>query len=380
MRILHVYKDYYPVVGGIENHVKHLAEAQAARGHAVTVLVNSLDRRTRVETINGVRVIFAARWLTISSTPLGLALPRQVAREMPDITHLHFPYPWGELANYFFGRARRTVMTYHSDIIRQKYTRALYAPLMWQVLNRVNRILPTSPNYASSSPVLQRVADKCTVVSLAINPTQFECADLHAAQQIRTRMSANAHSPILLFVGHLRYYKGLDYLLRAMPELPGARLLIVGTGPMEGAWRALARDLGLAERVIFAGAVSNAELPAYYAASDIFVLPASERSEAFGLVQLEAMAAGKPVVSTELGTGTSFVNVDGETGFVVPARDSHALAGAIARLMADAELCARQGAAGRARVRREFTLERMVDRVMQVYAEVLARNLIPIGS
>ncbi|MCI0474674.1 MAG: glycosyltransferase, partial [Anaerolineales bacterium] len=173
------------------------------------------------------------------------------------------------------------------------------------------------------------------------------------------------------FVGHLRYYKGLGYLLDALRELPHAQLVVVGSGAMERAWRALARDLGVEARVNFVGQVRDDELPAYYAACDIFVLPASERSEAFGAVQLEAMAAGKPVVCTELGTGTSFVNVDGETGLVVPPRDPHALANAIARLGDDTESRARMGAAGRARVRQEFTLEEMATRVMQVYDQAL---------
>jgi len=143
---------------------------------------------------------------------------------------------------------------------------------------------------------------------------------------------------------------------------------------MERAWRALARQLGVDDRVVFVGAVRDAELPAYYAACDVFVLPSSERSEAFGLVQLEAMAAGKPVVSTELGTGTSFVNVDGETGFVVPARDARALAAAITRLIDEPALRARMGAAGRARVRQEFSLDKMVDRVMALYDNLIFKN------
>jgi len=146
-------------------------------------------------------------------------------------------------------------------------------------------------------------------------------------------------------------------------------LTIVGSGPMERAWQELAQTVGVAERVTFAGEVSDAELPGYYAASDIFVLPASERSEAFGAVQLEAMASGKPVVCTELGTGTSFVNMNEETGLVVPARDSDALVRAINQLIDDPALRARMGAAGRARVRDKFTLEKMVDQVMQVYTK-----------
>lgn len=359
MKILHIYKDYFPVVGGIENHIKLLAEAQAARGHTVSVLVTSRDQRTHIETINGVRVIFAARLATILSAPISPVLFDLVRRETPDIAHLHFPYPFGEIAHHFFGRARRTILTYHSDIVRQRFTRALYRPLMARVFARVDRIIATSPNYIASSPILSRWKAKCAVVPLGIDPTPFENA--------RNSPSPLASRSTLLFVGKLRYYKGLNYLLDALRELPRARLIIVGTGPMERAWRALTRDLGVDTRVRFVGAVRADELPAYYAASDVFVLPASERSEAFGAVQLEAMAAGKPVVCTELGTGTSFVNVDGETGLVVPPRDPHALAAALARLLDDADLRARMGAAGRARVRQEFSLDKMATRVMRVY-------------
>jgi rhamnosyl/mannosyltransferase len=368
MQILHVYKDYFPVVGGIENHIKLLAEAQAARGHAVSVLVTSRDHRTHIETRNGVRVIFAARLATISSAPISLALFDLLRREIPDVAHLQFPYPIGETANFFCGRARKTVISYQSDIVRQKYLRVIYAPLMRCVLARADRIIASSPNYIRSSPILSQWKDKCAVVPLGIDLAPFENATVEELGIFPPSVSRNPQHVSLLFVGHLRYYKGLDYLIQALRELPRAHLIVVGAGPMEREWRALTQQLGVEARVAFVGEVSDAELPAYYAAADIFILPASERSEAFGAVQLEAMAAGKPVVCTELGTGTSFVNVDGETGFVVPARDSHALAAALARLMDDATLRARMGAAGRARVRREFTLEKMVDRVMAVYA------------
>jgi rhamnosyl/mannosyltransferase len=364
--------------------VRALAEAQAARGHTVTALVNSLNARTHVETLNGVRVIYAGRWFTVSSTPLGLAFPHLVATQDADIVHLQFPYPWGEAANYFFGRARRTVITYQSDIIRQVYTRAFYRPLMHRVLKRADRLIATSPNYLHSSPVLRKFADKCVVIPLGIDPTPFENPDLRRAEEIRARYLASptlsphgrTHpgSGFLLFVGQFRYYKGLDYMLRALCELPEARLIMVGQGPMEQAWRGLAVALGVQDRVSFVSGVHTEELPAYYAAADVFVLPASERSEAFGLVQLEAMAAGRPVVSTEIGTGTSYVNADGETGLVVPARDPHALAAAVARLLDDPALCARMGTAGRERVRSEFNLETMVERVMAVYRDVLARK------
>lgn len=367
MNILHIYKDYFPVEGGIENHIKQLAEAQAARGHAVSVLVTSRNRRTHVEHINGVRVVFAARLATISSAPVSPAMFALLARERPDIAHVQFPYPWGEVANLFFGRARATVMTYQSDIVRQKYLRVVYAPLMRRVLARVDRIIATSPNYMASSRVLAPFRDKCTAIPMGIDPTPFLIP-------ARPRGEVGGGEIRLLFVGALRYYKGLQYLLAALPAIPGARLVVVGTGPMGRAWQALASELGLAGRVDFVGEVPNSQLPPYYQACDIFVLPSSERSEAFGLVQLEAMASAKPVVCTELDTGTSYVNVNGETGLVVPARDPGALAAAVNRLCADARLRARMGEAGRARVLQEFTLAKMADRVMETYSAILAQK------
>ncbi len=364
MNILHLYKDYAPVEGGIENHVKALAEAQAARGHHVSVLVTSRTRQTHIETINGVRVIFAARFATISSTPLSRDMFRRLARERPDIVHMQFPYPWGEIANHWFGHGGKTVLTYQSDIVRQKYLRLVYAPLMQRVLARVDQIIATSPHYIASSPVLRRWKHKCIAVPMGIDPAPFASAP-------RPPSGDKREGTRLLFVGALRYYKGLQYLLQALTALPDARVTVIGRGPMEREWKELARTLGVAERVQFVGEVANPGLPPYYASCEVFVLPSCERSEAFGLVQLEAMAAGKPVVSTELGTGTSYVNVNGATGLVVPARDPGALAAALGKLLDDSELRRCMGAAGRERVLQEFTLDKMVDRTMAVYTALL---------
>lgn len=374
LKILHLYKDYAPVLGGIENHVRGLAQGQAARGHDVSVLVTSRNRRTHVEMIGGVRVIFAARLATISSAPVSLAMFALLHREQPDIVHMQFPYPWGEIANYFFSRAFKTVITYQSDIVRQKYLRLVYAPLMQRVLAHADAIVATSPNYIASSPVLGRWKQKCVVIPLGIDPRPYEDVDPRGRREIRAGLDVPADAPLLLFAGVLRYYKGLNYLLQAMAAIPQARLVVLGQGPMEREWRELAHTLGVQAHVSFVGKIADAELPSYYAACDVFVLPSSERSEAFGLVQLEAMAAGKPVVCTELGTGTSFVNVDGETGFVVPARDPRALAAAITRLSEDDALRAQMGAAGRSRVKQEFLLENMVDRVVALYEDLIFRN------
>ena len=223
MNILHLYKDYYPVLGGIENHIKVLAEAQAAAEYQVTVLVCDPGRRTRTETRNGVKVIKAGRLTTAASMPLSLAQPLVLARLRPDIVHIHSPYPLGEAANYFLGRARATVITHHSDVVRQQGWLRLYGPLLRRVLRAADRIIATSPRYIGTSVWLSRVREKCTVVPLAVDRDHF----------IPPSMPFDG-PPTLLFVGRLRDYKGLDTLLRALGGLHGVRLTGVGDGPKRG--------------------------------------------------------------------------------------------------------------------------------------------------
>lgn len=372
MKILHIYKDYYPVLGGIENHVRIVAEEQARLGHDVTVLVTNRGLRGEVSESAAPRVIKAGRLATIASAPISLSLPLWMRRLPCDVAHLHFPYPIGEMAYLLAGRARRLVVTYHSDIVRQKWLLRFYAPLLRRLLQRADRILPTNQRYLETSDFLASVRDKCTVVPLGINLKRFEQADRARAQEIRRQFGPDT----LIFVGRLRYYKGLEYLIRAMSQVP-ARLLVIGTGPMEKQWRALAADLRLASKVTFLGDVDDASLPAYYAAGALFVLPSSQRSEAFGVSMLEGMACGLPAISTELGTGTSFVNLHEQTGLVVPPGDPAALAQAINRLLADTELRQRLGKAAHARAWGEFSHVAMVERIVQVYHDVLGDNRRP---
>jgi rhamnosyl/mannosyltransferase len=177
--------------------------------------------------------------------------------------------------------------------------------------------------------------------------------------------------PFLLFVGKLRYYKGLDVLLQALTTLPQAQLVVVGDGPMRGTWQALAQALGLAGRVTFVSEVAETTLLAYYAAAALLVLPSTSRAEAFGTVLLEAMAAGLPVISTAVATGTSWVNQDGVTGYVVPANNVEALAHAIRLLLSDAARRQRMGVAARERVAAAFTLTTMARQVATVYTQAL---------
>jgi glycosyltransferase involved in cell wall biosynthesis len=382
MKILHVYKDYFPILGGIENHVRILAQGQAECGHQVTILVthpNSMQTHFADE--NGVHVIRAGRLATIASTPLSLALPWQLLHEQPAVVHLHFPYPVGEVSQWLLRRGQATVLSYHSDIVRQAGILRFYRPLLRRVLAAVDAIIIGSPPMRSSAFLADHQA-KLHLIPYGIplarfktRPTAETLARLREHYLVpHTGQSASvtaSEPPVLLFVGRLRYYKGLDTLIRALPEI-SARLLVVGVGPMEAEWKTLAEVNGVSDRVAWLGEVPDADLPALYHLADLFVLPASHSSEAFGLVQVEAMAAGVPVVCTELGTGTSYVNQDGVTGCVVPPRDPAALAAAISTLLADPAKLSAMATSARARVEAEFEQTVMVERVLATYQRIVA--------
>ncbi len=372
MRILHLYKAYPPTKGGIENTVELLAEAQAAAGHQVTVMVSASGPMPRVEIVRGVRVVREPRLMELASTPLSPTLPlRLLLSPRPDVTHLHTPFPPAELANLLFGRSRRTVITYHSDVVRQRHILWLWSPLLREVLRRADRIFPTSHAYLRRSPFLRDVSDRCQVIPLGIRLQPFEQADPEVVAEMRRRwMGEGSARALVLFVGRLTSYKGLGFLLHAMAKVD-AHLALVGDGPERDRLAALRHRLGLRDRVRLVGHLPDELLPAAYHAADLFVLPSHLPSEAFGLVMVEAMAAGLPVVCTELGTGTSFVVRHEETGLVVPPADPGALAGAISALAGDDQRRRRMGQAGLARARAELSAETYVNSTMEAYQELL---------
>jgi rhamnosyl/mannosyltransferase len=366
LRIVHVYKNYDPIVGGIENHIKVLAEAEAGRGDRVQVLVTNATRRTVRENRNGVEVIRAGRVLELASTPLSPAMLVEAARLNADVVNLHMPFPPGDLVARAVAGNPALVVTYHSDIVRQRRLLQVYRPILQATLSAADRIIVTSGRYRDSSPFLMPRATRCRVVPLSVDATRFTTIDPAGLARLRERFPG----PLLLSVGVLRYYKGLHILLEALPALD-ATLVIVGTGPEEERLKKLADDLQITGRVHFAGYVPDADLPTYYQAADIFVLPSHLRSEAFGTVLIEAMAAGLPLVTAEIGTGTSEVNEHGQTGFVVAREDPAALVRALQVLIADQGLRERFGQEGRRRALVEYAPALMAARTEAVYREAL---------
>jgi rhamnosyl/mannosyltransferase len=369
MHILHIYKDYPPVMGGIEHHVRDLAEGQAARNYQVTVLVTSVDRRTTISTpLPNLTIIRAGRDLHAASTPLSSAMYWHALRLRPDLVHLQFPYPPGDLAAHLLPGWPPLVISYQSDIVRQRNLLRLYRPLLCYTLNRAACILASSPAYIRSSPWLQAHLTKCRVLPIGIDTDRFASADPQLVAQWRARIGSR---PALLFVGRLRYYKGLHLLIEALRQLPDPQLVIVGTGPEQQRLVAQVEQAGLQERVRFLGDLPDTDLPALHRACDLFVLPSHLRAEAFGIAQAEALASGMACISTELGTGTSFVNRHTETGIVVPAGDVPAMVRAIHVLLANPALRHWYGQQAQQRMRQLFSKQHMLNQLDAIYLDVL---------
>jgi len=362
-RIVHVGKFYPPHMGGIEIHVQQLCRAIAGSAR-VTALVANDGPATSLATDGGVSVQRLGTRFHISSAPVCPGLVSAIREANPDVLHLHLPNPAATLAVLATGYRGRLIATYHSDVVRQKLMGALFEPFLRRLLGRCERVICTSQRYLDSSPVLPHFRARCVVIPYGIPLADAPSIDLAAIAAIREKFG----SRILLAVGRLVYYKGFEYLIEAMRNID-ARLLIVGDGPLRGALERRIVECGVSDRVEMLGEVQNDELAPYYLASDVFVLPSIARSEAFGIVQLEAMSFGLPVVNTNLDSGVPFVSRHGETGLTVAPRDPQALANALNLLLARGELRVRFGAAALRRVKAEFTAELMAERTMALYQE-----------
>lgn len=368
-----VNKLYYPFIGGVENHLYHLCN-ELSGTIGVSVLVCNTKLKTEIESENSVKIVRVASPGILFSMPLSFTFPLWLKKlaDQSDIIHFHHPFPLGEFSSLLVQPKKKIVVTWHSDIIHQRFLLRLYRPFLLRFLERADLILPTSPNYIESSSFLRLFREKCYPVPLGIDLSQFKLTPKvdEQARKIRGRFGNNR--PVILFIGRLIYYKGIEFLIEAMKEID-ANLVIIGGGRLEARLKKQAAQPGLRSKIFFLKPVKDVELAAYYYACDLFVLPSVERSEGFGIVQLEAMACGKPVVSTDLPTGVPFANQHEKTGLVVPPRDPAALSKAINQLLSDAGLREKYGKYAQGRVKREFTKEVVAQRVLAVYKEMLEK-------
>ncbi|MDR6608648.1 glycosyltransferase family 4 protein [Pseudomonas synxantha] len=368
MRVLHFFKTYLPdSVGGIEQVIFQLCESGALHGVEGKVLTLSTDPTPPVMQIAQHEVHRARLDIQFASTGFSWSVFKQF-RELAaeaDVVNYHFPWPFMDLVHFASGLNKPSVVTYHSDIIRQKHLLKLYRPLMNRFLHSADRIVAASPNYLHTSDVLQQFQHKTRVIPYGLNKAGYPLPDNNRTAHWRKKLG----DKFFLFVGVMRYYKGLHILLDALKDLDYPTV-IVGAGPLEAELHAQAIALGL-RNIHFLGRLGDEDKVALLQLSYAIVFPSHLRSEAFGISLLEGAMYGKPMISSEIGTGTSYINIHNETGLVVPPSHPLAFREAMRTLWENPGLAAQMGEKAQARYQNLFTADEMGRKWAALYDELL---------
>jgi len=368
MKVLHFYKAYLPdSVGGVEQVISQIALSSVSLGVDTEVLAlcpTMVDRTIKIDNhcVHRCRSNFE-----IASTPFSVSAFlrfRQLAKEA-DVIHYHFPYPFADLLHFITRVNKPTVLTYHSDIVKQKHLLKLYQPLMNKFLGSVDRIVATSPNYLKSSKVLARFQNKVSVIPIGLDKSTYPAPDNDRLEYWQKKFG----DKLFLFVGVMRYYKGLHILIEAAhnSDYP---IVIVGAGPIEKELKDQIKNLGI-NNIYFIGFVSDEDKVALFTLSYAILFPSHLRSEAFGISLLEGAMYGKPLISSEIGTGTTYINIDGETGMVVPPSDPGALREAMDYLWNNPVVAKKMGERAEERYWDLFTADKMAKSYVDLYQSLL---------
>ena len=365
--VLHLGKYYPPHMGGMEIYLQHLVSGQSQVMEVSAIVANDL-RRTQVELLDGAEITRVASLGVVASMPITPTMAWHIRRSKADLVHLHTPNPGAALALLVGGHSGKLMITHHADTLGRKQIRRMSDPFVQKVIERAAAIIVTSKRYLETSVELAPFRDKCQIIPLGIDPTPFNGDHTAAGKSIRTKYGER----LILAVGRLVPYKGFEYLIRSMKSVNGV-LLLAGTGPLQDELQGCIQQCGVQDKVIMLGRVED--IAQYYKAVSIFVIPSITRAEAFGVVQMEAMASGVPVINTDIPSGVPEVSVHGKTGLTVPPRDPVALANAITLLLDNPALRLQFGEAARERVRDMFTVQQMVAQTMNVYDSVLSSSI-----
>lgn len=368
MRVLHFYKTYLPdSMGGIEQVIFQLCESGARHSVDSTVLTLSNNPAPGAIQIRQHQVHQARMDFQMASTGFSYSVFKQF-RELAaeaDVVNYHFPWPFMDLVHFFSAIKKPCVVSYHSDIIRQRHLLKLYRPLMRRFLDSADRIVAASPNYLHTSDVLQEYREKTRVITYGLDKSGYPQPDAERTERWRKQVGDR----FFLFVGVMRYYKGLHILLDAMQGL-NYPVVIVGAGPLEAELHAQAKALGL-QNLHFVGRLGDEDKVALLELSYAVVFPSHLRSEAFGISLLEGAMYGKPMISSEIGTGTSYINIHNETGLVVPPSNPQAFREAMRTLWENPARAAEMGMKAEARYRQLFTADEMGRKWAALYEELL---------
>ncbi len=368
MNVLHFYKTSYPEsMGGVEQAIRQLTKACEGYGVKSTILsLSKKHRQYQVIIVDGQTVHKFPVSFEVASTPFSykiISLFKQLT-DQADLLHYHFPYPFTDFLHLMTRPKAPALVTYHSDIVRQKKLGMLYEPIGRCFLESVDAVVATSPNYLKTSKTLLNLKDKVEVIPIGLDENDY----LIEEASMTALWKAKVGEGFFLFLGVLRYYKGLYTLLEAA-QYSKFQVVIVGAGPERENLEKYAKKLNVTN-VTFLGFVTEADKSALLTLCKAVVFPSHLRSEAFGVSLVEGAMFGKPLISCEIGTGTSYVNLDGKTGVVIPPKDHIALRKAMQTLSTDKEMCEKLGLNARSRYLGKFTAQVMAEEYLKLYKQL----------
>lgn len=377
IHVLHLGKFYPPDNGGIESVTAALARGTAAAGMATTVLC--FEEHGRGDAHEDGVTVRRVPAIKIASQPLAMTYLREAVKRArkADIVHVHVPNMLAALAVTLIGPGPKVVLHWHSDVVGKGLLAHLTRPIELAMVRRADKVICTSQAYADASLTLRKLANKVVVIPIGVNDVserRDDPATLQSMLPLELRRHVGAR-PLILAVGRLVPYKGFSVLINAAKRMASdAAVVIVGGGPLKGELLKQIDTTGTSQRVLLAGRIDDGTLRALQCMATVFCMPSIERSEAFGVVLVEAMAYGLPVVATKIpGSGVPWVNLDGESGINVAPNDPIELAMGIDRLLQDHNLRIRLSKGARARYETLFTVQRSIDQTLLLYARLLAK-------
>ena len=368
MKVLQLGK-FYPIRGGVEKVMYDLMLGLSARKIHCDMLCATTEGHPggTLQINEHARVFAVPTKIKLSATMLapGMILKLRQLAAGYDIIHIHHPDPMAALSLYLSGYKGKVLLHWHSDILKQKFLLKLYGGLQRWLINRADLIVGTTPIYVQESPFLQQVQHKVNFIPIGVEPVVPDASEV---DRIRKQYAGRK---LVFSLGRLVEYKGYEYLIRAAQHLDaGYQIVIGGKGPLAAELEQLVRDLGVQDRVQLINFVSDEALPAWYAACDVFCLTSVMKTEAFAIVQIEAMSHARPVVSTHIpGSGVAWVNADGISGRVVERANPEALAQAIQQVTGNSATAEQLAQGSLARYQSLFTREKMVDKCLALYGK-----------
>lgn len=373
MKVLNIYRTYFPdPPGGLQEAIRQICLVTTRQGVENSIYALSPNPQPSQIQRPEARVIRSRSWMAPASCDLGgLAAVSSYSKlsKESDVLHYFFPWPFADVLHAAVKPDKPAMMTYISDVVRQRLLGAAYSPLMWRTLKSMQIIVANCPAYAQTSPILSHpsIRDKVRVIPLGIDENSYPAS---GDDKIFERIKVKTSEPYFLFIGVLRYYKGLHSLINAAKNID-AKIVIAGSGPEGDKLKKLMGELAV-NNVVFTGQITDAEKHSLLTYCRALVLPSHLRSEAYGMVLVEASMMGKPMISCEIGTGTSFVNAHQETGIVVSPESPKELANAMRMLLLEDDLTATMGGNARKRYEELFSGQALGNAYASVYNELLA--------